>query len=330
MDYLFKTERRLALFWRLLIYLIGFFIMLIVVMQIIPQLMEKLKVPFLIIELTRMILYIGGAVGITRFQRLYVDRRPWSGIGLPLISKALPQLAAGLLLGFLTMGALFGVAYAANLVKIVGYEMQVSRFNNSLIYLLGGLVLFTAVGFGEEVMMRGYIFQNLGERYPIWLATIINGLIFGLLHKFFGFSLMLAVTAMIVTAFLVVARLSTNTLWLAIGWHIASDFAQVNIFGLDKSDAGDYGRALIHVEMQSPSLLLGTPLGIESGLLGVFIQLLGIVLLLSWASIISARLIGTLKWTLTESLLVLASIYRRAITKFVYSAASQSIMSNSF
>ncbi len=67
-------------------------------------------------------------------------------------------------------------------------------------------------------------------------------------------------------------------------WHIASDWAQVNIFGLDKSDSGDYGHALIHVEMQSPSLLLGTPLGIESGLLGVFIQLLGIVLLLLWAS----------------------------------------------
>src|SRR6266699_1256460 len=135
----------------------------------------------------------------------------------------------GMVFGILIVALVFGLESASGWIHIVGFEGG----TNALTLLLDSLLLSLAFGVCEEICFRGYIFQNLGESSPIWLATLLTGLIFGAFHLLEvgvglrGFSFLLFI--LLLNMFLVLARLLTRSLWLAIGFHTAFDWMAINV-----------------------------------------------------------------------------------------------------
>ncbi len=170
-------DHRLALVWRLLSYLF-FFIVVNLLANVVRVVLQNVGVPSVICRLVFTLLYISGILGLTYVYRRSIDRRSWQGIALPPLHKRLLDVTVGVVFGILIVALVFGLEYATGWIHIVGFEEGTS----ALTILVDSLLLSLAFGVCEEICFRGYIFQNLGEGSPIWMATLVTGLIFCAFH----------------------------------------------------------------------------------------------------------------------------------------------------
>ncbi len=264
-------DHRLALVWRLLSYLVLFMVVNLVA-NVARVVLQSVGVPSVICRLVFTLLYISGILGLTYVYRRSIDRRSWQGIALPPLHKRLLDVAAGAAFAILIVALVFGIEYASGWIHVVGFE----EGTNALTLLVESLLLSLAFGVCEELCFRGYLFQNLGESSPIWMATLVTGLIFGAFHLlevgFNGRGLSFFLFILLLNAFLVLTRLLTRSLWLAIGFHTAFDWMAI-IVGLGSVVSAD--RHVLHIE-RTTSL-------IAEDLLSMFIVVLGMLLLLVWA-----------------------------------------------
>ena len=262
---------RLALFWRLLGYLF-LFIVVNLLANVARVGAQALGIPPAIGRLVFTLLYIGGVLGLTYAYRRFIDRRPWQGIGLPALYQHLRDVAGGIVCGMLLVAIVLGIEYAAHWIQVVGTISGAS----ALTLLFDSLFLSLAFGVCEEICFRGYLFQNLGEGRPLWQATLITGVIFGAFHLLSvglgarGLSFFLFI--MVLNVFLVLTRLLTRSLWMAIGFHTAFDWLAINL-GLGAVVLAD--RHLLQIE-RTVSL-------ISEDLLSMFVVGLGILLFIGWA-----------------------------------------------
>jgi len=260
-------EGRLMLAWRILLYLIA----IIFIAATVPKLVVypiSTKFP-LGTQLVSVLLSIIATLGITYLFRKFIDKRDWAGMALPKPSGVtVRNLMLGFMIGTAMLLLVFGIEVMANWVRVVGTELDVSTVPQVAAYLTVGLISFFAVGFLEELMMRGYIFQNLGEKYTIGLAALINALLFGLMHSGnAGFSVTFLLSAMMLTLFLTISRLLTGSIWWAIGWHTAWNWWQTTVLGLSEVNTPDYHHAFLHLSQKGPNLMVGIAPSIEGGLL---------------------------------------------------------------
>jgi CAAX protease family protein len=284
-------DRRLALFWRVLLYVVLFFAVALA-SNAVGVGLRAVGLPGVVVTFMYAGVYISGVLGLTYSYRRRVDRRDWRGMALPPPSGRWLDLAAGFLFGGVMMTVVFGIEYALGWVRVAGTEMAATGLPNSLLLLLSDLFSLIAVGFSEELAFRGYVFQNLGERYSIWLAAVVTGVIFGALHFLqSGFGVMFVLSATILTVFLAFSRLQTRALWWAIGWHTAWNWIQISVLGLSAVGEPDFGHALLHLEQHGPPLWVGNGFLIEGGLLCILVITLGAVFMAGWAQS-SQRLAG--------------------------------------
>src|SRR2546422_2457443 len=264
-------DHRLALVWRLLSYLV-LFIVVNLVANVARVVLQSVGVPSVIGRLVFTLLYISGILGLTYMYRRSVDRRSWQGIALPPLHKRLLDVMVGMVSGILIVALVFGLESASGWIHIVGFEWG----TNALTLFVDSLLLSMAIGVCEEICFRGYILQNLGEGSPIWMATLVTGLIFCAFHLLeVGFDargLSFLLFIMLLNVFLVLTRLLTRSLWLAIGFHTVFDWVAI-IVGLGSVVSVD--RHVLHLE-RTASL-------IAEDLLSMFIVVLGILLFLVWA-----------------------------------------------
>jgi membrane protease YdiL (CAAX protease family) len=272
-------DRRLNLFWRILFYICGFFLLDVVAEILAELVVALLRWPQTALQPVSVLFTIPAIFGFTFFFRQRVDRRPWRGIALTPLTRAPLLMLLGLLVGSIFIGLIFIVEYALGWIRIAGTEFASSGIAGGLGLVLLGLVFAAATGFIEELAFRGYVFQNLGRKLPLWLATLITGVLFGLLHFTQpGFGVVLVVQAMVVTALWVFCRLGTGTLWLAIGWHTAWNWMEDSVTGFTNANTPAYGHALLHLKLLQPDWLV-LP---EQSPLGFIIDLLGLVVLVLW------------------------------------------------
>ena len=237
-------DHRLALVWRLLSYLF-FFIVVNLVANVARVVLEGVGVPSVLARLVFTLLYISGTLGLTYAYRRFIDRRSWQGIALPPLHKGLRDVTVGAVLAILMVALVFGLESAAGWIQIVGSEGGTS----ALLLLVDSLLVSLAFGVCEEISMRGYLLQNLGESRPIWMATVLTGVIFGVFHLLGGVGfdvpgLSFLLFILLLNGLLVLTRLLTRSLWLAIGFHTVFDWLAI-IVGLGV--VVQYDRHLLHL-----------------------------------------------------------------------------------
>ncbi len=278
-------EKRLRMFWRLLIFsllLFGLMLLFSTLSGVVNFTNASSMLAFVILLAVLSALLIAGK---------WIDRREISGFGLQLSKAWWQDFGFGLVLGALLMGLIFLAAWLTRNLQITGYFQKVTLNTPFIWQFLDALFFFICVGIYEELILRGYLLINLAEGLKFnWLgkkaalitALVISSLIFGVLHSVNpNASWISTLTISLAGVFLGLGLVLTGRLGISIGLHITWNFFQGNVFGFPVSGSR-FGVSLIETELKGPVWLTGGAFGPEAGVLGLLAMLIGCMLILLW------------------------------------------------
>ena len=236
---------------------------------------------------------LGGALISTWFAAVYLDRRPFRDLGLRITPAWWADFVFGLLLGVALIAASFAVKVGMGWVQIVGWglaEVGPAIFLAEFVMIT---VAFVAVGFWEELVVRGYQMTNLAEALNMRRRTATGAVIAALVLTSLGFAVLhttnpghstlgLVNIGLISLMVLGLAYAITGRLGLSIGLHVSWNFALSFIFGLPVSGVVVGSAPLLIAEDIGPELWTGGPFGQEGGLLGTLAIVTGCIAVIAW------------------------------------------------
>ena len=138
---------------------------------------------------------------------------------------------------------------------------------------------FLAVSLSEELAFRGYWLFIMSRRLRFWPAALFLSAIFGVAHLGNHGENVLGLLQVVATGLLFCLMIRrTGTLWFAIGFHAAWDWAETFFYGTPDSGLLGVGRFL-NTSVQGPNWLTGGSAGPEGSIFAMMILLLCAVLL---------------------------------------------------
>ena len=147
------------------------------------------------------------------------------------------------------------------------------------------LLAFIAVFFqsaSEEVWCRGFVYERVNIHYPLWVAILINSVVFGLLHIFNDGVTALAIVNIIICGIgYSLLRWYTGSIWTAFGIHTMWNFTQNFIFGLPNSGlVSEVSMFRLDAATGIDSLMYSYEFGVEGAWPALFIDgLIAIVII---------------------------------------------------
>ena len=188
-----------------------------------------------------------------------IERRPFAHYGLKLERMA-PDFAAGLLWGLLAVSALVGSLWLSHAIRFDG---RLQHSGAALLFGVKWAVACLLVGVFEEFLFRGYlqftlsrgvagIVRALAPRNPrahgigFWFAALVlSGGVFALTHTSNQGETPTGIVAVgVAGAVFAFSLWRTGSLWWAIGFHSAWDWAQSFLYGTPDSGSVSQGRLL--------------------------------------------------------------------------------------
>jgi len=159
-------------------------------------------------------------------------------------------------------------------------DFSLGRFH--ALYLLAALVCVCIQSGAEELICRGYMFGALRERYNVWVAGIVNSLLFGALHLANpGVTVLSIVNIVLFGLALSVVMARLESLWFCIAVHTAWNFSQSIFFGLPNSGVVSEG-SFLHLDAATDSTLYSTAFGVEGAITTTLVLLvLSLIVLLA-------------------------------------------------
>ena len=178
--------------------------------------------------------------------------------------RALPDLAIGLVMGFLIMALSVGAAAIADVYSIIG-----QGDSRQLVHELVTSAIMPA--FMEELLFRGILFRWLEEFAGSWVALIITSALFGAAHLMNPNATPVAAFGIAIEAGVLLggAYMLTRSLWMPMGLHAAWNFTQGEIFDVPVSGIDEHG--LVQAKLSGPALLSGGGFGLEASLFAMVI-----------------------------------------------------------
>ena len=200
----------------------------------------------------------------------FVDRKPLKSIGLSLNGyKKDLYLGLGLGAGLITLGFL--------ILFILGY-LSVDGFSFPLGNIILYLILFVVVSLHEEIMMRGYILNNLMQSMNRYVALSLSSLVFMTIHLLNpNVSFLSVVNLFLAGIVLGIYYLHKSNLWLPIGMHLTWNFFQGPVFGFEVS--GIKTKSIIGQSIRGNELITGGSFGFEGSILATILILVMIIYL---------------------------------------------------
>ena len=229
---------------------------------------------------------------------------PWYQGGLYWNSTSLTHYIAGWVIGLLALSIMVGIGYLLGFFSVgsAGYATQFATENmatNDRTYLVSisassyySIFLFLfqmlAVGFYEEVMLRGYVLINLKEgvrwkgisdRTALIIAMLLSSLIFSLAHLLNpSASIITFITISLAGILLAFPFVWTGNLALSIGLHSAWNFILGGVFGFKVSGLS-WSASILYVQSTGPDWWTGGLFGPEAGISGVIAMFLSLLLI---------------------------------------------------
>lgn len=204
------------------------------------------------------------------------DGSTWAYIGLRR-KRWLRDTVEGALLGF-------AMITLAIVVIAVLFDIHLAITLSPRTLFTGAIVLgvVLAAAMAEELMFRGYPFQRLVEGLGATGAILLLSAMFGLVHmqnphvsddrwvQVFAFS-----NTLLIGVVLALAYLRTQALWLPWGLHFGWNAALGCVYGLPVSGINQFA-VMVKGKVIGPEWLLGGRYGLEGGMLGTIVILLGL------------------------------------------------------
>jgi membrane protease YdiL (CAAX protease family) len=190
-------------------------------------------------------------------------------------------------LGTLIGVALFGLVIA-NIAALGFYEVNGLGSVAGAVGLLG---FMAAVAVGEEVMWRGVLFRIVEGWTGTWIALVLTGVLFGLVHLVNPHASLWGAIAIAIEAggMLTAAYVATRRLWLPIGLHFGWNLAGSAIFSTEVSGS-DTPQGLLDTALSGPMLITGGDFGPEGSLYSILFCTLATIVLL-WMAHRRGRLV---------------------------------------
>ena len=226
-------ENRLKAGWRILFFLLIFFSFSSLIFIIKPILGDISKRDFLdnysVIIIS--VLAIGATLSIW-LSRNFLDKKTFVSLGLKWDKQAIKDLLFGFLLSGLMAGSFYLFLISFGLLDFIGFNFEDLAPNQSFDFVkfmsvltigsLGILLIeHILVGYWEELVFRGYIFQNMIDGLGLNIAILISCFTYGMIHYMNPNATVLSSIIIIGFGFLrIFGYLSTKMLWLSMGMHI--------------------------------------------------------------------------------------------------------------
>ncbi len=207
-----------------------------------------------------------------------IEKRKFKGIRL---SIDLRSILLGFLIGGMLMIIFTWIAVTMNLITL--------SFSDISYHLGFSFGFYLLVSVTEEIVIRGYILNNLREKFKDEYAVIISSLIFSCLHIFnddfswIGFS-NIFLSGVLLGFFCI----KQNTVSGPVGLHWSWNFIQGPILGFNVS--GHIEKGVFEVNPLASNMLTGGTFGAEGSI--VLVPITIIVIYLVWRSpprFVSAR-----------------------------------------
>jgi membrane protease YdiL (CAAX protease family) len=215
---------------------------------------------FDISELLTIVPFLGAAAIMA-----LIEKRSLAAYGFSL-KGALPRFAQGLVAGLLLLALLVGVL---QLTGGIGFDRVALNGSDAWTWGLRWALTFLLVGVAEEVALRGYLLQTLARGLNFRWAAAITSALFVAPHLYNpGEGLMGWTTVLLVGLVFCLSIWRTGTLWWAIGFHAAWDWAQSFLFGVPNSGLPAKG-ALLVTHPTGPAWLSGGNTGPEGSALTI-------------------------------------------------------------
>jgi len=140
----------------------------------------------------------------------------WEAVGLNWRNNSLLAILLG---AILASGLFIASVMTGHIFGLTGSALSTSMLGVSVPILLQKLVLYLAMGFGEEIVFRGYIQPRVVNQYGAIWGVLATSVVFTLLHQI-SYSLSPVVI------------LSGVMLWTAIGvlYHLSKSLYLVGVF----------------------------------------------------------------------------------------------------
>ncbi len=215
---------------------------------------------------------LAGALIATYVAVKFINRKPFSAVGLAVNRHTMRHLGIGCLVGYLMMTGTFGIEYLLGYVTVVAVEIT---YLKALQTLAIALVFFSVAAMFEEVVFRGYPFQTLVRGIGFVPSIVVVGILFSAAHfrnpnaNAFGL-----INIVLVSAVFSLAYWRTRSLWLPFGIHFAWNFSQTTLYGFPTSGIHFSQRELTRLTQFGPEWLTGGTFGPEGGAFATLMILL--------------------------------------------------------
>jgi uncharacterized protein len=167
-----------------------------------------------------------------------IEHKPFSSFGLGAANRG-RNLAVGVAAGLLSLSLLIGLLMVTGAFHPGPLSLTGSA---AALWGLFWLLAFIGVAFAEELLMRGYALFALTQGIGFWPAAVILALLFGAGHQANSNEQIVGIAnAVLIGLVLAYSVRWSGSLWWAIGYHIAWDWAETFFYGV-----GDSGQLAAH------------------------------------------------------------------------------------
>jgi len=197
----------------------------------------------------------------------YIEHKSIWNLGLKTHKKNVLDFILGIFVGVFMISTVFVTEINLGLIRI---EIN-SKINIG--YLVYGLLASLSVAFMEELVFRGYLFQNALLSLSENQAILISSIVFGLMHVFnpnVNFLAMIVIS--VIGVLLAICYLKTQGLHFPIGLHFTWNFFEGYIYGFPIS--GNKVEGILVTIVKGPAWLTGGNFGPEGGLIGLIVSLI--------------------------------------------------------
>lgn len=197
---------------------------------------------------------------------LFIWKMKWSDLGYTSLKSDWKDFFTGILLGMVGITIAWIFLLGSGSVKIIGVTGQYLKA--VFLYFLG----YIWVGFGEETFCRAGLMLALRETKSKALIIGAPAVVFGALHLGNpGISVLAFLNLVGFGLFAGYYFYRSGNIWLPIGFHIAWNFVQGNVYGFHVSGTTNY--SIVESKVLKETVFTGGEFGPEGGL-GVTIALI--------------------------------------------------------
>jgi uncharacterized protein len=230
------------------------------------------------------ILFFVALIFATSISMVLFEKKKFADIGLHLSKRIFRDIVVGLILPLIILTIIFLI------LIVIGYGYPSFQISNEIfLNIILSIPYFLLVGFNEEILFRGYIFQRLVEGTGKIFAIICLSLLFGFAHYLNpNINILSLLNIVLAGVFFSIAYLKTNSLWLPISLHFSWNIVEGMVYGFLVSGRVVF-KSYIFFNSTGPEWFTGGDFGPEGGILAtILITVFSIFLLINKKIIQSA------------------------------------------